>query len=114
VEQILLLALRGVCGGLLVVVFALIAEVLKPKMFSGLFSAAPSIAIASLLITAFAQKPKIAAMDATGMSAGALGMVGSTLVAAYAVARLGAIAGSAVAWLAWALVAGVMYFVFLR
>jgi uncharacterized membrane protein (GlpM family) len=114
VEQILLLALRGVCGGLLVVVFALVAEVLKPKMFSGLFSAAPSIAIASLLITSSAQKPKVAAMDATGMAAGAFGMVACTLVAAYCVGRLGAIAGTALAWLAWALAAGLMYFVFLR
>ena len=45
------LALRGLAGGALVVVFALIGEVVTPKAFSGLFSAAPSVAFASLAIT---------------------------------------------------------------
>jgi len=37
-----------------VVAFALLSDILQPKSFSGLFSAAPSIAMASLLITALA------------------------------------------------------------
>jgi uncharacterized membrane protein (GlpM family) len=114
VEQVGLLLARGLIGGVMVVAFALVAEVLKPKMFSGLFSAAPSIAIGSLLVTSFAQKPTLAAQDASGMVAGAFGMVACTLVAAYAVQRLGAIAGSAAAWLAWGIAATVMFVALFR
>ena len=64
--QLWLLLLRGLLGGALVVAFAVIAEVVKPKLFSGLFSAAPSIAIAGLLVTAYATKPEQAGQAALG------------------------------------------------
>jgi hypothetical protein len=38
------LAVKAVYGGLFVVLFSLIAELLTPKRFAGLFSAAPSVA----------------------------------------------------------------------
>jgi hypothetical protein len=109
-----LLALRGLAGGLLVVVFALIAEVLKPKIFSGLFSAAPSIAIAGLLVTAFTKRPPAAADAATGMIGGAVAMIACTVVAAYTVERFGSIPGSVLAWLTWLATAAVVYVGFLR
>ena len=104
--QLWLLLLRGLLGGALVVAFAVIAEVVKPKLFSGLFSAAPSIAIAGLLVTAYATKPEQAGQAALGMFGGAL--------AARAVKRLGAVAGSAAAWMTWTLVAGAVYAGFIR
>jgi hypothetical protein len=103
------LALRGLAGGALVVAFALIGEVASPKAFSGLFSAAPSVAVASVLITlAFESAPKARA-DMTGMVVGAVGMAACCVVAAAAVPRLGALVGSGVAWLAWAAVALGLY-----
>ena len=42
------LVVRFLVGGALVSLFALIADVLKPKGFAGLFGAAPSVALASL------------------------------------------------------------------
>ncbi|MEA2502248.1 MAG: hypothetical protein QOD01_2359, partial [Actinomycetota bacterium] len=42
------LGLKAVNGGLFVVAFALVSEALKPKRFAGLFSAAPSVALANL------------------------------------------------------------------
>jgi|SRR5438093_4162210 len=112
--QLWLLLLRGLLGGALVVAFAVIAEVVKPKLFSGLFSAAPSIAIAGLLVTAYATKPEQAGQAALGMFGGALAMVACTIVAARAVKRLGAVAGSAAAWMTWTLVAGAVYAGFIR
>jgi hypothetical protein len=48
------------------------------------------------------------------MFGGALAIVASTIAAAHAVKRFGAVIGSAAAWLAWAAVAGVVYFAFMR
>lgn len=104
-HQIALLALRAVAGGTLVVVFSLIGEVVKPKAFAGLFAAAPSVAVASLGITAAAQGVQRAAVDSTGMVVGAVGMTTCCLVASMVIPRIGTLKGSAVAWAAW-LVAG--------
>lgn len=45
------LVLRFVLGGAVVSMFAAIAEVFEPKSFSGLFGAAPSVAITTLTLT---------------------------------------------------------------
>jgi uncharacterized membrane protein (GlpM family) len=45
------LVLRFVLGGAVVSAFAAIAEVFEPKSFSGLFGAAPSVAITALALT---------------------------------------------------------------
>jgi hypothetical protein len=47
VEEILL---RFVVGGAVVSVFALVGDLLKPKTFAGLFGAAPSVALATLVL----------------------------------------------------------------
>ena len=44
------LGVKAVNGGLFVVLFSLIAEMLTPKRFAGLFSAAPSVALANLIV----------------------------------------------------------------
>ena len=49
------LGIKAVNGGLFVVLFALIAEMLKPKRFAGLFSAAPSVALANLIVVIVAK-----------------------------------------------------------
>jgi len=42
------LVLRFVIGGRVVSLFAVLGDTLKPKSFAGLFSAAPSVALAPL------------------------------------------------------------------
>jgi hypothetical protein len=42
---------RIVVGGMVVSVFALLGDLLKPKSFAGLFGAAPSVALATLVLT---------------------------------------------------------------
>lgn len=44
---------RFVAGGLLVCLFSLISQVCEPKQFAGLFSAAPSVLLAGLVLTLF-------------------------------------------------------------
>ena len=44
-------SLRFLAGGIAVSAFAAFGDTLRPKSFAGLFGAAPSIALATLLIT---------------------------------------------------------------
>lgn len=113
-KDISLLVVRVVAGGALVVAFAMISDVLKPKMFAGLFSAAPSVATASLLLTGLAMGPAKAQSSAAGMVAGAVGLVAFCLAAVVLVNHLGAVAGSLVGWVVWVGVALSLYWVFLR
>ena len=96
------LALRGLAGGTLVVVFALMGELTSPKAFAGLFSSAPSVALASLAITVAADGVANARADCVGMVVGAVGMSACCVLAAVAVPRFRAMWGSAMAWAAWA------------
>jgi len=70
VSDVVSILLKGVAGGSLVLVFAAISEVVKPKRFAGLFGAAPAVALAGLVIV-HATKPVNDAHDnAIGMLAG--------------------------------------------
>jgi Protein of unknown function (DUF3147) len=112
--EVLLLLVRVVAGGALVVAFSMLADMLKPKMFAGLFGAAPSVATAGLLVSGLAMGPARDARFATGMIAGAIGLVVYSAAAALAVKHIGAVAGSAVAWVAWLVPAAGIYLVWLR
>jgi Protein of unknown function (DUF3147) len=67
------LVFRFVVGGAIVTLFAALGDVLKPKSFAGLFGAAPSVALATLGLTIFADGKPYAAMEARSMIAGAVG-----------------------------------------
>jgi len=104
-----ILALRGLAGGTLVMAFALIGEVVTPKAFSGLFSCAPSVAVASLVITFMSESTTKARHDSIGMVVGALGMTACCVLAAVSIPRIQAIWGSVVAWIGWAAVSLGLY-----
>jgi hypothetical protein len=89
------LAFKAVNGGLFVVAFALIAEVLKPKRFAGLLSAAPSVALANLTVVVLAEGHRAAIAGTRGMLVGAAALVVGCLVGAPVVRRCGALPGSA-------------------
>jgi Protein of unknown function (DUF3147) len=97
------LALRGLAGGTLVVIFALIGEAVSPKAFSGLFSAGPSVAIASLTLIILTEGPATARQASTGMVVGGLAMVACCILAAATIPRIRSVKGSLVAWLGWAI-----------
>jgi hypothetical protein len=109
-----LLAVRAVIGGVFVDAFALISDMLKPRMFAGLFGAVPSIAIASLITTAVLKGPATAGQYATGMIVGAVAMVVYCAMATLLVPRFGALWGSVVSWGGWGATAGTLYLAFLR
>lgn len=67
------LAFRFLVGGAVVSMFAVLGDVLKPKSFAGLFGAAPSVALATLGLTIFADGKMYAATEARSMIAGSVG-----------------------------------------
>jgi hypothetical protein len=113
-SELPLLAFRALVGGIFVAAFALFSDILKPRMFAGLFGAAPSVALASLFITATLKGSATAELFATGMIAGAVAMVVYCAMATILVARIGALWGSVLSWSGWAATAGALYLVFLR
>jgi uncharacterized membrane protein (GlpM family) len=64
------LLIRFVVGGLVVSTFAVLADVLRPKGFAGLFAAAPSVALATLGLGVATQGAGYAALEARSMLAG--------------------------------------------
>jgi len=114
VKELALLGLKALAGGALVVSFAALSDVLKPKALAGLFAAAPSVALASLGIASLAVGTARASQAAGAMVAGAVGMVAFCIVAMLLERRTGAVAGSALAWLAWLGAAGASSWVLMR
>ena len=49
--------IRFVAGGLIVSLFAMIGDILRPKSFAGLFGAAPSVALVSLTLAFWNHAP---------------------------------------------------------
>ncbi len=73
--------IRFIVGGIVVSIFAVLGDVLKPKSFAGLFGAAPSVALATLALTVSMEGAPYAAVEARSMVGGAIAFC------VYAVAR---------------------------
>jgi uncharacterized membrane protein (GlpM family) len=65
------IVIRFLIGGLVVSIFAMISDALRPKSFAGLFGAAPSIALATLGLTIQKNGRDFAAQEAQTMMLGA-------------------------------------------
>jgi len=79
--------LRFVIGGLVVSVFSLVSDLFKPKTFAGLFGAAPSIALATLGLTAMKEGKQYAAVEAHSMVLGAVALLAYASAVSYLVLR---------------------------
>jgi len=64
--------IRFLIGGIAVSFFAVLGDLFKPKSFAGLFGAAPSVALATLLLTVGKDGRQYAAAEAHSMLAGAI------------------------------------------
>ena len=67
-------SLRFLAGGIAVFAFAALGDTLRPKSFAGLFGAAPSIALATLLITLSQKGAPFAAVEGRSMIVGAFAL----------------------------------------
>jgi hypothetical protein len=92
---------KALAGGTLVVAFALLGEMLRPKRFAGLFWAAPAIAIAGLTVVIATKGAHHAREQAVGMLAGSAGMLCYAISAVRLVRAEHPVAGPALAMGAW-------------
>ena len=66
--------LRFIAGGVAVSAFAVLGDIMRPKSFAGLFGAAPSIALATILITLSQKGAPFVAVEAQSMIVGAFAL----------------------------------------
>jgi hypothetical protein len=76
--------IRFVVGGVVVSFFAILGDVLRPKSFAGLFSAAPSVALATVTLTLHKEGRFYAAQEASSMVLGAIAFVSYAIAASCA------------------------------
>jgi uncharacterized membrane protein (GlpM family) len=81
------IAIRAFVGGVVVSVFALLGDLLKPKSFAGLFGAAPSIALATLFLTAGKNGQEFVRLEARSMILGAVAFFVYAFVVSRALVR---------------------------
>ena len=108
-----LLVIKAANGGLFVVAFALVSEVLKPKHFAGLFSAAPSVALANLAVIVAVKGHGEAIANARGMLIGAVAFTASAAIGAIVARRRGVRTATLAVCGAWVAVALPLYALFL-
>lgn len=113
-SQVGIVVLKAVLGGAIVVLFSLIGEATRPRGLAGIASAAPSVALASLVITLLVTGAAAAVDLSLGMIAGAAALVLWCLVGVDAVKRLGALKGSVLTTLTWLVASFSLWAVFLR
>lgn len=97
----LIVAAKGLAGGLLVVAFALLCETLQPKRFAGLFGAAPAVAIAGLTIVLLSKGSHDARENSIGMVAGSVGMLCYAATTIRLLKRKPAFTSSALGLISW-------------
>ena len=100
-HDVLILAIKALAGGTLVVAFALLSEALSPKRFAGLFSAAPAVAIAGLVVVILDKGPHEAHENTVGMIAGSAGMASYAFACVPLLRRMKAVRAAIVAVSAW-------------
>ena len=101
------LLLRFFLGGGIVSAFAIVGEAFEPKTFAGIFGAAPSVALAAILLSFVHHDAHYVASEGRSMVAGAVALFVYTAACVASTRRqsvpvwLGAVAS----WLAWLAVA---------
>jgi hypothetical protein len=109
------LVTRFILGGLIVSIFALIGDLLKPKSFAGLFGGAPSVALASLGLTIASQGKIYASIECRSMLLGALalGIYSSVVSWLLMRRRAGPLRAALLSMISWFSVALGLWFVLL-
>src|ERR1043165_8801081 len=97
------LLIRFLVGGALVSLFALLGDLFQPKSFSGLFGAAPSVALATLALAIQGHGAAYAAVEARSMAVGAVALFAYAATVTWSLQRRRARVGRTVfaAFLPW-------------
>jgi hypothetical protein len=108
--------IRFLIGGSVVSVFATLGGVFKPTSFAGLFGAAPSVALATLVLAISKDGKMYASTECSSMIAGAIALglyslLVSRLLTKY---RISAVAATLSSTVLWFLIAFGLKFTFLR
>ncbi len=111
-----MILLRFLIGGIFVSSFALLGDLFKPKSFAGLFGAAPSIALATLVLTIVFKGKDDAAIQSTSMLAGSVALFCYASCVSWIMMRrpYGALWVTASVLPVWGAVAFGIWYIFLR
>ncbi len=110
------LALRFLIGGLVVSIFSILGDVLKPRSFSGVFAGAPTIALATVCLTFHSKGAPYTAVEGRSMMAGAIAFFVYASVVSFLLMRFkpSALKCAAMAMPVWCLVAFALWALWLR
>jgi hypothetical protein len=81
------LVFRFLVGGAVVSFFAMLGDVLRPKSFAGLFSAAPSVALATVALTIHSNGKLFVAKEAKTMLLGAAAFLAYAVLVSFVLRR---------------------------
>jgi uncharacterized membrane protein (GlpM family) len=107
---------RFLIGGAVVILFSILGDIFKPKSLGGIFAAAPTIALASLSLTAHQHGTAYVSLEARSMICGALAFFVYACAVSFVLMRYRPRSLTAAAALSplWFLVAFTLYVVCLR
>jgi uncharacterized membrane protein (GlpM family) len=110
------LLLRFVIGGSVVSLFSIWGDVLKPKSLGGVFAGAPTIALATILLTAHKSGTHFVAIESRSMMAGAVAFFAYACVVSFTVMRFkpSTLKCAALAMPVWGIVAFAIWAIWLR
>jgi uncharacterized membrane protein (GlpM family) len=105
------LIVRFALGGVAVSLFSALAELFKPKTFSGILGAAPAVALVSLGLTFMQRGESVVRGHALGMACGGLGFLAYAFACVFTTTstRLPVWAGAAICWGVWFMVAALAW-----
>ncbi len=110
------LILRFFLGGLIVSAFAIIGDIFRPRSFSGIFGAAPTVALATLGITFVMDGPTYVATEGRSMLFGAAAFFVYSLLTRFMLLkwRWPSLLAAGTAYLSWFAVAFGLWYLILR
>lgn len=103
---------RVLIGGIAVCSFSILGDLLKPKSFAGLLSAAPSVALATLLLALKEHDRVYTSIEARSMIFGGVGfLIYASVVSRFLIrGKLAALPVTVGSWVVWLLVSGSCFF----
>lgn len=110
------LLIRCLIGGVVVSVFAVLGDVIKPKSLAGTSAAAPAVALATMVLTLHEKGVAYTALQCRSMLAGAVAYLFFAVAVSYVQMRFKpkALVGAAMLIPLWGVVAAALWAVWLR